>query len=134
MVGAIDAPGIEQNVMSGYLMSSTCEGIELARRQPKKLLRKFNAVVSTRVARLFSCHNVPKRKKMYRFATKLPNGRNRYIPNVLRIYQPFPFQGPPKFTPIGIFGLKIYHLATLVSAKQKQKTDCVTPKKDSLET
>jgi hypothetical protein len=23
-------------------------------------------------------------------------------------------QGPPKFTQIGIFGLKIYHLATLI--------------------
>jgi hypothetical protein len=29
------------------------------------------------------------------------------------IQQPFPFQGPPKFTQIGIFGLKIYRLATL---------------------
>jgi hypothetical protein len=28
------------------------------------------------------------------------------IPNL------FPFQCPPKFTQIGIFGLKIYHLAT----------------------
>jgi hypothetical protein len=28
--------------------------------------------------------------------------------------QHFPFQGPPKFTNIGIFGLKINHLATLV--------------------
>jgi hypothetical protein len=27
--------------------------------------------------------------------------------------QPFPFQGPPKFTQIGIFGLKKCHLATL---------------------
>jgi hypothetical protein len=30
-----------------------------------------------------------------------------------KIYQHFPFKGPPKFTQIGIFGLKIYHLATL---------------------
>jgi hypothetical protein len=29
------------------------------------------------------------------------------------MYQHFPFQGPPKFTHIGIFGLKMYHLATL---------------------
>jgi hypothetical protein len=36
----------------------------------------------------------------------------QYIPNGQRIYQPFPFQGPPKFTPIGISGLKINHLAT----------------------
>jgi hypothetical protein len=26
----------------------------------------------------------------------------------------FPVQDPPKFTQIGIFGLKMYHLATLV--------------------
>jgi hypothetical protein len=30
-------------------------------------------------------------------------------------YRPFPFQGHPKFTQIGIFGLKTYHLATLLS-------------------
>jgi hypothetical protein len=30
------------------------------------------------------------------------------------MYQRFPFQGPPKFIHIGIFGLKINHLATLV--------------------
>jgi hypothetical protein len=26
----------------------------------------------------------------------------------------FPIQGPPKFIPIGIFGLEINHLATLI--------------------
>jgi hypothetical protein len=31
-----------------------------------------------------------------------------------RMCQPFTFQGPPKFTHIGIFGLKVYHLATLL--------------------
>jgi hypothetical protein len=36
------------------------------------------------------------------------------IPNGHRICQPVSLQGPPKFTAIGIFGLKIYHLATLV--------------------
>jgi hypothetical protein len=29
----------------------------------------------------------------------------------------FPFQGPPKFTRIGIFGLKTNHLAALLSVK-----------------
>jgi hypothetical protein len=29
------------------------------------------------------------------------------------MYQPFPLQGTPKFTQSGIFGMKIYHLATL---------------------
>jgi hypothetical protein len=40
------------------------------------------------------------------------------------IYHYFPFQGPQKSTQIGIFGLKIYHLATLGSctiAKKKAK-------------
>jgi hypothetical protein len=41
------------------------------------------------------------------------NKRPKYIPNGRRICQPFPFQGPPKFTQIVIFVLKIYHLATL---------------------
>jgi hypothetical protein len=57
--------------------------------------------------------------------TLLPNGHNRYqsaiictyvyvhILNGQRIQQPFPFQGPPKFTQIGIYGLKICLLATL---------------------
>jgi hypothetical protein len=40
-----------------------------------------------------------------------------YIPNGQRICQTFPFQGPPKFTQIGIFGLKIYHLATLLETQ-----------------
>jgi hypothetical protein len=38
----------------------------------------------------------------------------RFIPNCHRIYQTFPFQGPTKFTRIGIFGLKIYHVAALL--------------------
>jgi hypothetical protein len=32
------------------------------------------------------------------------------------MYQHFPLQGPPKFTQIRIFGLKINHLATLMLA------------------
>jgi hypothetical protein len=36
------------------------------------------------------------------------------IPTDHKTYQHFPFPGPPKFPQIGIFGLKIYHLATLV--------------------
>jgi hypothetical protein len=35
------------------------------------------------------------------------------IPNGHEIYQHFPFQGPPKCTEIGIYGLKLNHLATL---------------------
>jgi hypothetical protein len=37
-----------------------------------------------------------------------------YILKVHIIYKPFPIQGPPKFTQIVIFGLKICHLATLI--------------------
>jgi hypothetical protein len=37
------------------------------------------------------------------------------------MYQHFPFQGPPKFTQIGIFGLKINHLATLAETEAKWK-------------
>jgi hypothetical protein len=43
--------------------------------------------------------------------------------------KPFPFQGqyrrlqdPPKFTQIGIFGLKIYHLATLLRSQFRGTT------------
>jgi hypothetical protein len=36
------------------------------------------------------------------------------IPNGHLIYQHFPLKDPPKFTQIGIFGLKICHLATLL--------------------
>jgi hypothetical protein len=41
------------------------------------------------------------------------------------MYQPFPFQGPPKFSQIGIFGLKIYHLATLNSGTEMDNKICV---------
>jgi hypothetical protein len=37
-------------------------------------------------------------------------------PNVHKTYQHLPLQDPPKFTQIANFGLKIYHLATLVAA------------------
>jgi hypothetical protein len=40
--------------------------------------------------------------------------RPQIVPNGHKIYQHFPFKGPPKYTKIGIFGLKINHLATLV--------------------
>jgi hypothetical protein len=38
----------------------------------------------------------------------------RTIPNGGKINQHLPLQDPTKFTQIGIFGLKIYHLATLI--------------------
>jgi hypothetical protein len=59
-----------------------------------------------------SRHNIPKYTNLplnYQMAIKWLC----YIPNGHRISQLFPFQCPPKVTQIGIFGLKIYHLATL---------------------
>jgi hypothetical protein len=43
----------------------------------------------------FSWHNFTQTVENIPMATKLPNGR--------KIYQPFPFQGPPKFTQIVFF-------------------------------
>jgi hypothetical protein len=54
--------------------------------------------------------------------TICPNG-GKYT-KVPQHYQYFPFYGPPKFTPIKIFGLKIYHLATPVAKGKRQK--CLT--------
>jgi hypothetical protein len=39
--------------------------------------------------------------------------RPYYVPNGQKINQHVPRQGPSKFSQNGIFGLKIYHLATL---------------------
>jgi hypothetical protein len=43
------------------------------------------------------------------------------IPNGHIIYQHLPLQEPHKFTKIGIFGLKICHLATLVVGRPTYK-------------
>jgi hypothetical protein len=71
----------------------------------------------------FPWYNIPKWEKY----TKLPQTigtyvtaikytkRPQYRPNVHKIYQHLPLQDPPKFTQIGIFGLKICHLATLAA-------------------
>jgi hypothetical protein len=60
----------------------------------------------------FSWRNIPKRGKIYPMSTKYTKwSQNRQ--NGHKIYQHRPLQDPPKFTRIGIFGLKIYHLATL---------------------
>jgi hypothetical protein len=41
------------------------------------------------------------------------------------IYQHFPFQGTPKFTQIGILGMKINHLATLVGLSFTDEKVCL---------
>jgi hypothetical protein len=56
--------------------------------------------------------NIPNDHKMYQIAIQY-NKWLQYIPNFRKIFQHFPFQGPPKHTQIGIFGLKMYTLATL---------------------
>jgi hypothetical protein len=69
----------------------------------------------------FNCGQHTKTGKMYQKTTKYiyqmaikyfqwPQNR----PNGHKIYQHFPLQYPPKFTQIGIFGLKTNHLASLV--------------------
>jgi hypothetical protein len=59
----------------------------------------------------FSWYNNPKREKYTKSPQKMPNGH--------KIYLHFPFQDPPKFTQSWIFGLKMYHLATLSHAPAK---------------
>jgi hypothetical protein len=39
------------------------------------------------------------------------------------MYQHFSFQGPPKFTPVGIFGYKMNHLATLKTFRAEYNLD-----------
>jgi hypothetical protein len=79
----------------------------------------MHSMVETRVARFFFVHhtkmgrNIPNYHKIYQMALKYTNWP-QIRPNVHKIYQLLPLQGPPKFIQIGIFGLKIYHLATLV--------------------
>jgi hypothetical protein len=82
---------------------------------------------------IYLCPNIPKREKYTKGPQTTPNGHTLYqmginytkrpyvipndhklqIPNGRKIYQHFPFQGSPKYTQIGIFGLKLNHLATL---------------------
>jgi hypothetical protein len=46
-------------------------------------------------------------------AKNIPNSPKIHIQSGHKINQRLSLQDPPKFTQIGIFGLKIYHLATL---------------------
>jgi hypothetical protein len=43
------------------------------------------------------------------------------IPNGHKIHQHFPFQDSPKYSQIGIFGMKINHLATLKYNNNKKQ-------------
>jgi hypothetical protein len=55
--------------------------------------------------------NVHNEHKLYQMIIKYPKCPLN-VQDGHKIYQHFPNQGTPKFTQIGIFGLKIYYLAT----------------------
>jgi hypothetical protein len=73
----------------------------------------------------FSCYNIPKWGKIYQICNQeicIPNVHKIWqmavnIPSVHKLYQHLLLQDPPKFTQIWIFGLKIYHLATLLRTR-----------------
>jgi hypothetical protein len=52
-------------------------------------------------------------KYVYKMAIKYAKWPKN-IPSGHKIYQHFPFQGSPKYTQIWIFGMKRWHLATLL--------------------
>jgi hypothetical protein len=57
--------------------------------------------------------NIPNDHKIYQMALKFFQWPQN-TPNGHKIYQDFSLQDPPKFTQMGIFGLKTNHLATLL--------------------
>jgi hypothetical protein len=77
----------------------------------------------------FSCYNIPKREinipnnqKMYQINTKCTKKYTKWpqnMPNGNKIDQHLQLQNPPKLTQIGILGLKIGYLATLVRSYYK---------------
>jgi hypothetical protein len=72
----------------------------------------------------FSWYKIPKREKIYQISTNCPQNitKDRKMDqSVHKIYQHLPLQDPPKFTQIGIFGMKICHLATVVEPLVRAK-------------
>jgi hypothetical protein len=63
--------------------------------------------------------NVPNEQKIYQMVTEYPLSPLNTTDGH-KIQQHFPIYGTPKFTEIGIFGLKINHLATLREGKQSR--------------
>jgi hypothetical protein len=67
--------------------------------------------LSTRVARCFLAQftstdkNIPNDHKITKWTYNIPNG---LFQRAIKIYQHSLFQGPPKYTQIVTFGLKIY--------------------------
>jgi hypothetical protein len=64
--------------------------------------------VCIRVARFFL---VP--YKLYQITSIIPNTHKTQQMNIRYVYQSFPFQGLSKYAKIGIFGVKVNHLAAL---------------------
>jgi hypothetical protein len=60
----------------------------------------------------FSLSKHTNQEKMYQMTTTFTK-RPQNTPNSRKIYQHFPYKGPPKYTQIGIFGTKTNHLATM---------------------
>jgi hypothetical protein len=73
------------------------------------------------MARKYTYKNVPNGRKIYRMATKMYQMAVKSTKWPL-IYPHFPFLGPPRYTQIGTFGMKIYHLATLIAIEQHALT------------
>jgi hypothetical protein len=70
----------------------------------------------------------PKQEKYIKWPQTVPNGHKIYnvtvnITNGHKIYQHCPFQGPPKYTQIGLFGIKISHLATMSTTLRSTKRE-----------
>jgi hypothetical protein len=64
----------------------------------------------------FYWYNIPKREKHWetKWSQNIPNGcKIDQMAKKCIYHQHLPLQDSPKFTQIGISGLKIYHLATL---------------------
>jgi hypothetical protein len=91
--------------------------------KPIKALRLWaiSSLLEIRVARFFLVQHT-KTGKIYQIITTF----TKWLLSV-KIYQHLRLQDPPKFTQIWIFGLKIYHLATLLEIKYRNtKTGFLT--------
>jgi hypothetical protein len=79
--------------------------------------------VLSRVARFFSVKhtrkwkNTPKFHIRYQIAIKYSKWLGKCT------YKNFPFQGPSKYAQIGIFGMKMFHLAILVLSARTSEVD-----------
>jgi hypothetical protein len=93
---------------------------------PKKLFLNFLRSWHTHLPQqpglpIFSRYSIPTRGKYTKLKKYILIGHKMYqmaickIDHMTKIYQHLPLQDPPTLTQIAIFGLKIYHLATLLT-------------------